>query len=222
MLARLPWSLPVKATTKARPKQLNKDRRRHLVETVAAILKAGEPTYFSFEATCRCSLRSRFCLEGWGWQDADAAAADVVAASLKQIGAQRPTWQQGQPEFNEVGVLAVESVVCVRCKGPLDETLGYSGRKIRFCSKLCRVAHSTAQWKKRQGEELAAKEAVWKRKALERHRANTPEQPCDRCGTMFIPGRHYGNRPPQRFCSKRCVAHHASDVEREMRRKGQF
>lgn len=137
MLARVPWS-PAPETKKAtaRPRRINKDRRRHLVETVATILKSGESSPFAFEASCRHGLRSRLCLAGWGWQDADALAADIVAEALRRIGARRPTWEEGQPDYVQNGGGAlIERTRCVRCHTPLPE--GH----FKFCSRLCGQSH---------------------------------------------------------------------------------
>ena len=64
MLSRLPWTPPPTVIVKARPRRINKDRHRHLVSTVAAILRSGHPTFFAYEAACRHGLRSGFCAAG--------------------------------------------------------------------------------------------------------------------------------------------------------------
>ena len=134
MLVRLPWTAPVKAPEQ--PRRLNKDRRRHLVNLIAAILKAGDPTPFAFEATCRNGLRTRFCLAGWDWAKADSVATDIVLRALMQIGAQRPTWDEGQPEYSQQGAGAlIERTRCIRCHSRLE------GIQRKFCSDLCGAAH---------------------------------------------------------------------------------
>lgn len=134
MLARTPWT--PRAARKAKPRRLNKDRRRHLVATVANILEAGEPTKFAFEASCRHGIRSSLCAHGWRWAEADAIAADIVATALRSIGAQRPTWQQGQPEWTQEGFAPTLRTRCIRCHKPLE------GIQRRFCSALCASGHS--------------------------------------------------------------------------------
>ena len=63
MLARVPWTPPLK--DKPKPKRLNRDRRRAIIERTMFILKHGNPTRFAFEATCRHAIRAKLCLEGW-------------------------------------------------------------------------------------------------------------------------------------------------------------
>lgn len=135
MLARVPWSPPLKA--KSRPRQLNRDRRKHLVETVANLMKAAKEsgaaaTLMNFEGPCRHGLRSRLCLEGWNWRDADAMAAEIVAAAMRQIGAQRPSWDEGQQEWVQNGSGAmIERTRCINCHTPL------SGEQTKFCCPNC-------------------------------------------------------------------------------------
>jgi hypothetical protein len=100
MLARTPYTLILLRTVQAQADEtarrevarerdaksrkvrlLNRDRRRHLIETAAAILRTARPTHFAFEGSCRHGIRRSLCLEGWPWQDADLAAADVVSTS---------------------------------------------------------------------------------------------------------------------------------------------
>lgn len=136
MLARTPWT-PHTAGT-ATPRRLNKDRRRHLVTTVAKILMAGEPTKFSFEAPCRHGIRSSLCAQGWHWQEADTIAADIVATALRRIGAQRPNWQQGQPEWTQDGFAPILRTRCVHCGRPLPES---DGTNRIYCSEACSNVH---------------------------------------------------------------------------------
>lgn len=146
MLARTPWT--PKPEPKAKLRRINKDRRRHLVETVAAILKRGEPTVFAFEAACRHGLRSRLCLQGWKWAEADALAAEIVATALNRIGARRPTWEEGQPEFAQNGAGAlIERTRCIRCHKPLPE----NHRK--FCGHTCATAHFMMQDRRQKASE---------------------------------------------------------------------
>lgn len=150
MLARTPWSPKLRADSRPKPRRLTKERRRHLIEAVAGILKAGEPTKFSFEAACRHALRAALCMSGWRWEAAAVAAADVVEAALNQIGAVRPTWQQGQPEWTQDGFAPIERAHCIRCFSPLPE--GH----FKFCSALCAHAHKAHIRRMRCCEETTA------------------------------------------------------------------
>lgn len=153
MLARVPWTPPVKA--KPKPRRMNADRRRGIVERTVRILKEGDPTRFAFEAVCRHAIRSKLCLEGWKWQEADAVAVEIVATALRQIGARRPSWAEGQPEFLQLGAGAqIERTRCVRCRKPLPE----DHRK--FCSTLCANAHHMHLAAVREAEEADAYDRV--------------------------------------------------------------
>ncbi|RWA76672.1 MAG: hypothetical protein EOQ28_03020 [Mesorhizobium sp.] len=158
MLSRLPWTPApeAKPIPKVRPRSMNRERRRHLVSTVGAILKTGDPTLFAYEASCRYGIRTRLCLAGWGWEDADAEAADIVATALRIVGAKRPIWAEGQPEWVQNGAGAlIERTRCIQCLGPLPE------HHRKFCSQLCAKAHH-ALWNRRKeaSEETAYALAV--------------------------------------------------------------
>ena len=114
-----------------KPRKLKKEYRRRLIQGTATILKMAEPTPFAFEAFCRHEMRSGLCLRGWPWADADAAAAEIVAAALNMVGARRPTWQQGQPEYVQFGVVLEERTRCVVCGWKLPE-----GHRL-YCSSTC-------------------------------------------------------------------------------------
>jgi hypothetical protein len=116
---------------KARAPRLTAGRRKALVERCAAILRAGEPTCFAFEATCRHSLRAGLCLNGWSWARADADAADIVAQSLRRIGAERPAWREGQPRYTQEGFCPVERTRCAWCAKPLP------AEKFLYCCTTC-------------------------------------------------------------------------------------
>lgn len=155
MLSRLPWTPAPEAATKPKLRRINKDRRKHLMEKVAAILKAGDPTPFAFEATCRHALRSRLCLAGWGWADADAVANDIVQVALLRIGAKRPSWAEGQPEYAQNGAGAqIERTRCIRCRSKLPE--GHH----KFCSDLCAGAHHSHLDRIRGAEEVVAYDRI--------------------------------------------------------------
>lgn len=157
MLARVPWTPPLKA--KPKPKRLNKDRRRHLVETVARIMRqerdAGHvPTLLNLEGPIRNGLRAKLCLQGWNWTDAEAVAADIVGAALRQIGAKRPTWLEGQAAAFQDGA-TIPRERCLGCRQPL---LGEIGE--RFCSRPCRAAWRVRLNQKWVAEAVAAETAA--------------------------------------------------------------
>lgn len=143
---------------KAKPLRVNKDKRRFLIEKVAAILKVGQPTRFALEAACRHSLRAALCLKGLDWGQADAIAADIVAAGLRQIGACRPTWQQGQPEWTQDGHNPIQRERCRQCHGKLPDD-DYSDRRV-FCSSTCRTNWHMAAFRRASNSDDAAREII--------------------------------------------------------------
>lgn len=124
------------ARRESAPRKLNQARRNHLIDKTAKILNTGEASKFEFEASCRHGIRSSLCLQGWSWTDADLIATEIVAAALNRIGAERPTWAEGQPEYTQNGGGAlIERTRCIRCHTQLPE--GH----YKFCSKLCGQSH---------------------------------------------------------------------------------
>ena len=96
---------PRASAREAQPQASRRKRRARatprLVESCAAILGRWRSSAFEFEASCRHGLRSGFCLAGESWARADVMAAEIVRESLHRIGARRPTWEEGQPEYTQ-------------------------------------------------------------------------------------------------------------------------
>ena len=199
MLARVSWSPRCisAAKPKQRNRQLNQARRRHLIDTVALIMRDGfedgAPSRFAFEGACRHGVRAGLCLDGWPWHDADRAAEDVVSRALAMIGATRPTWKEGQPEWTQDGHAPIERESCIRCRKPLPE--GHW----KFCSELCTSAFHADQSRRRRGEELNAYARA--RYAAGIKAPRLAPRPCEECGAMFVT-----RRKETRFCSKKCAS----------------
>lgn len=135
---------------KAKKRRVSQAYRRRLIDQTAAILRRGEPTYFALEAFMRHGLRSGLCLRGWHWHDADELAKEVISAALNQIGAKRPTWKQGQPEWTQEGVITIERERCIRCGWKLPE--GH----LKFCSALCGAAQNKELHRRFEAEQVEA------------------------------------------------------------------
>lgn len=160
MLDKTAWS-PSRPITLAgpppaqpKPFRINKDRRKYIVGVVVRILEEGEPTRFSFSAVCRHAIRSRLCLLGWSWTNADLTADSIVTTALIRVGARRPTWQEGQPEYTQEGYAPVERTLCVQCARPLPE--GHT----KFCGRPCAYRYHGRLAQLRSLEEGAAYDAV--------------------------------------------------------------
>ncbi len=204
MLARVPWS--PKAKSASPQPRLSKEKHRAIIEAVALILKTGEPTMFAYEASCRHGIRQQLCLEGWSWDLADAVAADIVAEALRLIGAKRPTWQEGQPEWTQQGVLREVREHCARCRKPIpQERIDRSvATPAKYCSMECTDAAKVDMYRIREGEEWRARHRAQEAARLAKLRAAMPPKPCAYCGDMFHPAPARPGRPETTFCSPRC------------------
>lgn len=182
----------------ARRRKAKASKDGPIIAAVAHVLDHGEPTKFALEAACRSGIRSRLCLQGWPWQPADARAAAIVDEALRRIGATRPRWIEGQPEYVQFGFAAYERTRCLQCGWTLPE--GHH----KFCGPRCANAFHRGAFDNDKLKELAAGSAAWR--ALQR--AAAKPKSCERCGATFRPLR------AQRFCSQACAARHNSGLSR--------
>lgn len=111
-----------------------------MVKDLAALVRltfeAGETgSIFGLEGPLRAGLRADFCLQGWGWNSADLMACDLMAEVFNRIGAERPSWSEGQPEWTIEAGTMIERTRCANCRAPLPE-----GRP-KYCSHLCASVH---------------------------------------------------------------------------------
>lgn len=162
-----------------------------MVSTIATILRQGEPTVFAFEAACRHGLRIRLIFEGWRWADADSTAAEIVATALRRIGAQRPTWLQGQREYT------ISTDQCSWCRGDLTESDILRGR--RFCSVEC--ARARIHYKGRDQRISPSGDVMGNAAYYILKLAAAPERPCQHCGRPYKSADRAA-----RFCSQKCFA----------------
>ncbi|MFG1342106.1 hypothetical protein [Xanthobacter autotrophicus] len=133
-----------------RGQKLKAAARSRFIDIVAPILRRAEPTPFAFEGVMRAGIRSMLCLKGWEWGSADRAAEDVVEGALSRIGAARPTWKAGQPEWTQDGVVYVPRTRCVNC----GKTLPEGSRK--YCGKECYKAYMNYDYFRFRRQEIAA------------------------------------------------------------------
>lgn len=170
--------------------RVSHDKTGAIRNRIAAIMEEAEPTPFAAEGPCRAGVRSSLCLQGWDWTPADTIAAEIVAAALNMVGARRPTWYEGQPEYTQPGALPIERDNCINCRKPLPE--GHW----KFCSKPCGDAYHGRLANERAREEInatrRARMAAWS--------ASQPKRLCEWCGRDYPP-----KRPNQRYCCARCA-----------------
>lgn len=109
---------------------------------------------FGLEGPLRAALRADLCRQGWRWVDADFTARTLLDEVYRRLKAERPTWNEGQPEHVALPGLQIERTRCVRCHKKLPE--GHA----KFCSRLCAVAcHSSIRWRKERSERQAVQAA---------------------------------------------------------------
>lgn len=127
----------------ARQGRLGQQRYRALVIKLAGVIRqtyeAGETgSIWGLEGPLRHAIRADLCLQGWGWETADAVARDVLREAFRAANARRPSWEEGQLEWTiEAGTL-IERTRCLHCHGPLPE--GHH----KYCGSLC----NSASWKR--------------------------------------------------------------------------
>jgi hypothetical protein len=119
---------------------LGKDRHGGLVDHLARIVRAefeagNIGSKLGLEGPMGHAVRGNLCLQGWRWHDANTAAHNLMTLVQLRIGATRPSWNEGQPEWTiEAGTL-IERTDCANCRKPLPE------ESTKFCSYLCAQAH---------------------------------------------------------------------------------
>lgn len=164
-------------------------RREQVVEVILTSLREYSLTKFEYEGACRAGLRAKLCLQGHPWRIAEHEAKTIVAEALRRLGAVRPVWEEGQPEF----LISKEN--CVRCGGPLDED--DIERRVRFCSQMCRESaklHRTEIFSFQEKKTYKHSFYIKAKKAAE-------ERSCHACGKSFL-----SIKPDQAFCSNECRA----------------
>jgi predicted nucleic acid-binding Zn ribbon protein len=189
MLARTP-ARSLRDAAPERDKRLSRDRSKAIRDKIVVIMRHVEPTPFAAEGPCRHGIRASLCLQGWRWANADAVAAEIVAAALNIAGAKRPNWYEGQPEWTQPGALPILRERCARCSKPLPE-----GHRL-WCSDVCAHAAKMDRQRQRWDEESYAQWKALKAAWIERQ----PEQRCEGCDRLFKP-----KRKGQRYCRYDCT-----------------
>lgn len=177
-----------------KPQKLNRQRFERLLDATIKIMKTRSWSKFEFEGACRSGIRAGLCLEGWRWPHADLQAVEIVETALNRIGAVRPRWDEGQPEYVIEGL--VERTRCVHCARAIPEER--TRPNVKYCGGVCAKA-SIKQKQIRSGERLNMVEylaamSVKSNKTLQERSGN-----CEVCGTFFL-----SDQRDRRFCSQAC------------------
>jgi hypothetical protein len=110
------------------PPIFNKDKRKHLIQTLFDAMQDWRYSPFQYEGPTRNQIRSALCLAGYDWNRADQEAAYLVGEVLK--GYVRPSYNEGQQSHT------ASIATCRGCGGGLDDYEITHG--IRYCCDECR------------------------------------------------------------------------------------
>lgn len=193
---------------RSKPRKLHVDLRTRLIETVVVILKEGRPTLFALEGTCRHHVRSFLCVEGWGWSEADIGSFEIVRTALNRLGAKRPSWADGQPEYRGNGFHGnMRRCINQKCHALLEDN-----QKL-YCSDHCRHYVNVSRWMERNKEHALAQKVInrakrkaadpeaFKAKQREYQRRQDEKRPVREC---VLCGKPYKANKTQRYCSDDC------------------
>lgn len=110
---------------------------KDIVDVICLAFEAGATaTLWGLEGPLRAGIRSDLCRSGWGWLAAELLTRDILDEAFRKAGAQRPDWNEGQPEWVIPAGMVIERTRCVRCCGPLPE--GH----FKFCSRTCSAVYN--------------------------------------------------------------------------------
>lgn len=169
------------------------EKRDHIVSRAMDALRDWRFSPFEHEGSVRAGVRSGLCLQGYDWHRSDAEAEAIVTRALSLLGAQRPTWEQGQPEYLE------PRENCRGCGTPLDEEQIAS--RLPFCSVQCaRAARQRWGFDQRRREDdryNEVTEAILKLAA--------PTRKCPQCSKKFRSHKVRSGGVEQVYCSLECT-----------------
>jgi mono/diheme cytochrome c family protein len=125
--------------------------RAELVAVIRLAFAAGATgSLFGLEGPLCAAIRSDLCLQGWRWRDANDMAKLLLSEAFFVVGAERPSWAEGQPEWVISAGNLIERTRCANCHGPLPE------ERPKFCSDLCKNAHGLRVMRLREAQEDTA------------------------------------------------------------------
>lgn len=164
--------------------------RGQIVDSAMDALRDWRLSPFENEGPIWAGIRSSLCLAGYSWVRSDFEAGLIVATGLARMGAQRPSWEQGQLEYT------IPNENCARCAGPRDIAI-----RGRFCSVECAKAFAV----ERQAYEIRRDTAVYRSAVRILRQERKDRRQCLHCGGSFM---HDGEKDPRQFCSQDCYFRH--------------
>lgn len=168
-----------------------KQKRKHVIDRIVDELRDWRVTVFEKEGPLVAGIRSSLCLQGHGWTSAHREAVSLVSEALNIVGAERPTWVQGQREYTE------RDGHCYHCGGELPEDADEGRRKTFFCSAEC-AKGAMIRWGGRDWSRYCEIYAGAHRVI---NRSKTTVRTCEECSRSFSPEREAYE---QRYCSISC------------------
>ncbi|MBN9018456.1 MAG: hypothetical protein J0H11_13640 [Rhizobiales bacterium] len=174
------------------PPILKGKRREHVVNRVIDTLKDWRLSPFENEAATYHGARQAFCIEGFPFAQSEQEAAAIVAEGLKAVGAQRPSWAEGQPSYSD----GVDH--CLWCSQPLPDDAFIGNRKFRYCSDIC----AKAAFERRAFSDTRSDNKVYAATYRAVRRQKMLPRTCAHCAAAFRP---LSEDDPQRFCSQACA-----------------
>lgn len=182
---------PKKKPQPSLPKLFTGERRENAIDGVTATLEQFRLSKFEHEADCRNGIRTTLCLRGHSWDVADATAADVVKEALRRMGAERPSWEEGQWHY------AIPRENCLRCGNPINDD--DIARGFRHCSPMCARAHKVDLYGKLKWDSELRLAAYW-----QAYIGGGPTFTCEHCGNGFKSRLWNNKKKKPRFCSPKC------------------
>lgn len=166
-------------------------QKDHIVSSVMDTMREWRLSPFENEAACVIGIRSALCLHGFSWAASDFEATAVVAEGLRLLGAKRPTWEQGQPEYS------VASENCRSCAGALPDRAPDGARARHFCSADCARFFLS----NRQQKHSRIHDAVRASAHVLVYSAKISARECAHCEKVFKPN---SETKQQKYCSPSC------------------
>lgn len=187
------WRYGTAPAPSKQPRIFKGEKREHALQRTLAIIRNWRSSPFEYEGAARAAIRSALCLQGYSWARSDHEAAALVAEALQMMGAERPSWAEGQPEY------LIPPDHCRGCAGPLDEEQKAS--RIPFCSIEC-ARNARQRW----GFERRAKEDERYNEITEAIlKLASPKRQCPQCKRQFRSHKTRAGGTAQVYCSADCA-----------------
>lgn len=172
---------------KAKP--IRGERRETIITRLVEGMRDWRATPFENEGPYLHGIRSALCLDGHGWQAANDEAVVMVGSALSLLGAERPTWDQGQRYYAE------RRDKCLHCGGAIE---GLETRAMQFCSEMC----AKSALEERNGLRKTYEDKVYAAAHRFMGKSRTKPRKCVWCDRAFHPQK---DSTSQKFCSIPCV-----------------